>query len=252
VPGKIKPGDPGISATEFNRHVDASDYVLGNLIQGSPSGGAPIARDVSFVTVKNVSGADRRKGEILEFTDLDDGLTDLEAEELMLKGGSPTLANAFAILREPIADAGRSARAQIAGSCVGLVNVTSSSHRYAGPKSGSYVLESRGSGPLRILWKPGGTGEKTCGLAFAPAAAWYFAVLTSTLDVGDSAGAEIINWNGSSWERSGETITVQDFFQNLTESVPACTKILAFDYQGIIVVGPFYCKPADNISGCSS
>jgi hypothetical protein len=83
------------SATEWNRHVDAAEFVLRNLAfeNGTPRRGTP--GDTNFVTVLNSSGADRVQGELLEFTGLATGLTDLAARHLMLNGGSPTLANGF-------------------------------------------------------------------------------------------------------------------------------------------------------------
>jgi hypothetical protein len=161
---KLKRGDaaPDLSITEFNRHVDASDFVHRNLMLGGGGAHRQTAHDTNLITVKNVSGALRRQGEILEFTDIP--LTDLSARQLILNGGSPTLANGFGVLLEPVANNDGTPYCQVAGGCIGLVNVTNASHKFAKVISANYVLQSAESGPVRILYKPGGTGERTCGL----------------------------------------------------------------------------------------
>ena len=157
---KIKAGDNAISAREFNRHVDAADFLQSNFGLGIPGAPKSVGRGANFVAVKNSSGGLRRQGELLEFTGLD--LTDLTSRELMLVGGSPSLANAFGILQAPIASGERSELCQVAGTCVALVNMASASHKFARVTSATYVLQSVALGPVRILFSPGGTGEKTC------------------------------------------------------------------------------------------
>src|SRR6478609_5098316 len=112
------------SATEWNRHVDAAEFVLRNLAfeNGTPRRGTP--GDTNFVSVLNNSGADRLQGEILEFTDIATGLTDLTARHLILKGGSPSLANAFGVLNSPIKSNDLAPDCQITGACIAQVNIT--------------------------------------------------------------------------------------------------------------------------------
>src|SRR6185503_21078849 len=97
---KLKPGDYVTEwpSTEWNRHCDASDAVLGRGLQNRQN--RISTPDTNFVILKNSSGADRRQGEILEFTGLD--LTDLTSRQKILTGGSPTLVNDFAVLNAPI------------------------------------------------------------------------------------------------------------------------------------------------------
>lgn len=160
MPGKVKQGDTNLSAIEWNRHVDAAEFVLRNLAYGNGTPRRGTAGDVAFVSVKNASGADRRQGELLEFTGL--ALTDLASRHLILNGGSPTLANDFGILQSPVANNDFVPDCQIAGACVALVNVLDADDRYARAIVSNYVLQSVAIGPVRILWKPSGTGEKTC------------------------------------------------------------------------------------------
>ena len=65
---KLTAGDSTISASEFNRHVDAANIVLGQQQLGTPATPLRLEYDTNRITVKNDSGADRRRGEILEFT----------------------------------------------------------------------------------------------------------------------------------------------------------------------------------------
>jgi hypothetical protein len=161
VGAKLKAGDRAISAAEWNRHVDAAEFVYRNLISnnGTPRRGAPA--DLNFVNVKNSSGADRRQGDILEFTGIS-GVTDLTARQIILDGGSPTLANGFGVLTSPIKNGDYAPDCQVSGACVAFVNVTDANHKFAKVASATYVLQSEIVGPVRILYKPSGTGEKTC------------------------------------------------------------------------------------------
>jgi len=156
---KIKKGQFP-TAVEFNRHVDASDYVHARFLLGDGRPRQPAARDTSYISVKNASGADRRQGEILEFTGLE--LTDLTHRQAMLTGNSPTLANGFGVLQSPLASGEFAPDCQVTGVSVALVNILDADDRYARPIASTYVLQSAGIGPVRIIWKPSGTGEKTC------------------------------------------------------------------------------------------
>src|SRR5262245_52991455 len=162
--GQLKQGDSEFSATEWNRHVDAANRVLGQQALGTPHNPRlPLAFDTNLLTVKNNSGADRRRGEVLEFSG--SPLTDYSAGELWLGGFIPMLANAFGVLLNPIpAGAFGNRDCQTNGCCLGLVNVTNETHKFARVQAGNCVLQSGTYGPVRILHKPGGLGEKTCGL----------------------------------------------------------------------------------------
>lgn len=157
---KLKPGDSELPAIEWNRHVDASDRVLGGMDErGGISRGF---LDTNVVTVKNSSGADRRRGDILEFTGwpLDDPSIP-DKMQPWITGGSPTLANGICVLAKPI-KSGEYDDAFVAGACFAYVNVLDADDRYARPIAATYVLQSVAIGPVRILYKPTGTGEKTC------------------------------------------------------------------------------------------
>lgn len=151
---------PPPSATEWNRHVDTADLVLGRQALGTGGAVNTGGSNGNFVTVKNDSGADRTQGQILEFTGF--ALTDLTARQVFLLGGSPTLANGFGVLTATIKSGESDPFCQVSGACVAQVNVIDAAHKFAKVSSATYVLQSAVSGPARILYKPSGTGEKTC------------------------------------------------------------------------------------------
>ena len=50
----------------------------------------------------------------------------------------------------------------MSGVCQAWVNVTDADHGFARVADSQFVLESTESGPVQIVWKPTGTGEKDC------------------------------------------------------------------------------------------
>jgi hypothetical protein len=167
MPGpKLEGGDSilKLSAREWNRHVDAAEaYHRAQAIGSSRSGALPSGRDTNIVKVKNSSGANRRKGDILEFTSF--GLADSEVDNaFFFVGGSPVLQNNFVILLRaiPIDDYDD---CLISGVGAAWVNVTDLDHRYARPIASTYVLQSAAIGPVKILFRPS-TGEVACAVNY--------------------------------------------------------------------------------------
>lgn len=157
---KVTPGSPFIpSAGEWNRHVDTADYIdRFRLGTGSPA--IRGSSDTNIVWTKNDSGANRRKGDILEFTGL--AFTNLDDDDRgWMVGGSPSLANGFGVLLKAVPN-GDFAYLQVAGQCFAYVNVNDADDKYARVTSATYVLQSCALGPVRIIYKPSGTGEKKC------------------------------------------------------------------------------------------
>ena len=154
----IKPGDE-ITADFLNRLEHSAGIVQAQEL-GGPTPPLRLQYDSNLVTVKNSSGADRRRGEIVGFT----GASPLtNPAEPWLTGGSPLVGKMFGVLLNPIrSNAFGNRDCQIDGGCFALVTINDTNHTFAYPKSGTYVLESAPVGPVRILYKPSGTGEKTC------------------------------------------------------------------------------------------
>lgn len=163
----IKAGDPieAVSATDLNRAFEAADDYFRRKARGDQKGRPATNYDPNCVKVLNNSGAVRRAGEVLEFTSL--RFTTLADDRpLWFTGSSPTLANGFGVLVRgmPASTEWGVDDCVVAGPCKALVNVTNTAHQFAYCAYGSYVLQSAPLGPVRILFKPSGTGERECGV----------------------------------------------------------------------------------------
>ena len=123
-------------------------------------------RDTNIVQVMNTSGDNRRAGDIVEFTGFATSKATSPAlpdsTEIVLNGGSPTLANGFGVLLSAVKSADGPVDCQISGACVAFVNVADTDHTYAVVTASTFVLQSSIIGPVRIIHKASGTGEKSC------------------------------------------------------------------------------------------
>ncbi|HUU90110.1 MAG TPA: hypothetical protein VM238_02750 [Phycisphaerae bacterium] len=163
---KVKSGDPlEIPARTHNAFIDAA---RDHLARQQNVAGAPVAelRPGGIVPVKNASGADRERFDILGIdapiftpTDNEDGFKN----QVALKGVLPTEADhagRFAILLEPL-KAGAIGLACVQGVCPVKVSVEDEDHPCADVNDGQAgSLKSGVSGAAFILWKESGTGEK--------------------------------------------------------------------------------------------
>jgi hypothetical protein len=150
-------GDTSISARDLNRCLEAAEAYHRSHALGMGRGALAAAANNNLIRVKNSSGADRKAGEVLEFTGLVVDSSSLAAGAIWLNGDKPALRNGCGVLAQPVGS-GAIGACYVAGACLALVNVTSTDHRYAAVKSDQYVLESGTAGEARILWKPSGTG----------------------------------------------------------------------------------------------
>lgn len=157
---KAKANDDRIPFTQWQRHDEASEAYFRTKARGDSAGIRGGRGDSNIIKVKNGSGAARRRGDILEFTGYE--LTDPSSLDDLpmawLTGGSPTLVNGFGVLLRATPD-GELDSCQVAGVCGAYVNVTDADHRYAVVAASTYVLQSAAIGPVKILYKPSGTGE---------------------------------------------------------------------------------------------
>jgi hypothetical protein len=214
APPKLIPGQPiTFPAAEWNRHVDASDAYHRTKALGEGKDSSASAADTNIVNAKNTSGSDRRQGEILEFSGTP--LSSFQDGLIWLNGDSPALANGFGVLLQAAPD-GKFQDSQVSGVCRALVNVTDTAHKYAKPVSGNAILQSATRGPVRILHKPSGTGERDCAVRLEqdvslPAEMVVFE-LTSTLALGGAATAVICELAAGTYSATGDAITVVDFY----------------------------------------
>ena len=193
----VSPGQPlRIPADVWNDVQRATrDYAetqrLGKV--GARSARRPIPS--SLVNLRNDSGADRREGEILQVGDfiLDEVVPSL----LWFAGVTPTHGstafpeNQIAVLRHPTPKDDIEV-AQVDGVCKALVNIRDLGHSWALPHD-SHVLQSSDSGPVKILYRPNGTGEKECVVLLNSGPhtfMWGFVGSTAiTAKVGDTPGS---------------------------------------------------------------
>jgi hypothetical protein len=151
---RLTPGQPlagNLKATEFNRHVDVAEWYHRNKALGDPS--RTFASDIptDIVKVKNVTGGDLVRGNVVEIGTRP--IDALDPEHLWFRGETPDLSRPFGILRVPI-PANKYGECQLAGACIARVSVTSTVHRHARLESGSTTLVSSGAGPVSLLEPP--------------------------------------------------------------------------------------------------
>jgi hypothetical protein len=162
----VSPGSPiKILATEWN----ALRRVAQRELKGQLA--APSATFPNFtswpcleVLVYNATGSTVNAGEILA---IEGGLAEFPAypreaaKNPVVSGATPVgTADAIGILLEPVATLNYG-RAVIAGAAVCTINVVNANHDYAAPSPGSGAkLISVPAGPIRIIAKDSGTGDK--------------------------------------------------------------------------------------------
>jgi hypothetical protein len=168
---RVRAGDAGpLDPDTWNQFIEAAeDYQLRKRL-GVVGAKAPrYIPPADRPKVKNNSGGAVRLGEVLEFTGL--ATTELRQNEMYFLGSTPDLTHVgWGIAREPV-PSGDTGEFQIAGACKALVNVVDAAHQYAKPVSGSKVLESAATGPVTIIAKASGTGEKEAAVWISPAPA---------------------------------------------------------------------------------
>lgn len=162
--GKTSPGSPfrPPPAVIWNNMVDAGRaFAQSRFDSGPPARTRP--RQTDLIKLKNSSGADRARGEILKIEGTI--LTEQDAEEIWLDGVEPTTECRFGILKEPSVS-GEINQAQVSGVCLAMVNIIDVDHTFASAEDEEYVLQSGESGSVEILYAPDGTGEKECVVRF--------------------------------------------------------------------------------------
>lgn len=147
------------SAADENAKIDAAaDYIRR---MGGTGGTPPSSRRPPPFVVKNMTAADRRKGEVMQVGD--NLLETLDDEYFWFEGavpGSPPKTIGILIEESP-EDA--LTELVVFGRAFALVDVTSDLHTFARPVADSHILVSSFAGPVQLFWKPSGeTGEQEC------------------------------------------------------------------------------------------
>ena len=161
---KVKSGDPlTIPSETFNTFVDAARDFRERQ-QSSIASRQPERERNGIVLLKNASGSDRNRFDILGIDspviEPAENLNEFQ-NRVALNGSIPSVtshAGKFAILQEPVKADGI-ARAMLVGVTPVRVNVTDTSHAFADLTGGNASqLASSASSGVRILWKESGTG----------------------------------------------------------------------------------------------
>jgi hypothetical protein len=226
---KVKSGDPlVIPAPTFNSFIDAA---RGHKAREQASGQAerPGFRQSGIVLVKNASGADRQRFDVLGIdtpvitpTDNEDAFKN----KVVLSGSTPTESDhlgRFVILLVPLAD-GKVGMACASGVCAVHVDVQHEDHHFADVKDGEAgSIESRESGAATILWKESGTGLKWAVVHVSGAAP---PALFPVLVAKDGGGA------GDASTDCSFTYTVKDLagFELETALSPECGRLPKTEY----------------------
>jgi hypothetical protein len=172
--GRIEPRQKlstAISARAWNRAQDAADIVLGDRTRFGADGQSPIERASNIVLVRNDSGGDvpwlgvlglgapiiSPSGGTLGGTDVASELAREFVRRPVLSGGMPI--GTFAVAMEPI-PSGAIGRAAVGGVFACRVDIVADWHGFASARGGDRTqLQSTDCGPLKLLWKEGGTGQ---------------------------------------------------------------------------------------------
>lgn len=156
------------AAADQNAIAEATEYYHRHqkLGSGGSSRRNPISTDCALVY--NNSGSNRSRGDLLVISGIQ--TTSVPYDELWLTATTPSgTTGTFCVLREPIPST-KVGTGQISGICMARVNITDTSHGRATPAASTNNLVSSANGPVRIIYKPSGTGIKECAVLLGD---WY-------------------------------------------------------------------------------
>lgn len=164
---KVQPGEPlVIPADTYNTFIDVAQDYQNRQLNRQQHTTLSNSRDGDMILIKNNSGADRARFEVLGINAplvLPTDNLDQFVNQPALSGVTPTSANhwgRFVILAEPIRN-GALGRAWVSGVCPAKVDIVDEEHWHADITSYSCAhLTSDIDGPAQILWKESGTGVK--------------------------------------------------------------------------------------------
>mgnify|MGYP005852583313 CR=1 FL=1 len=162
---KVQAGQPlRIPAAAYNAFVDAArDFH--DRQRRTEGQGKPLFRQSGIILVKNATGEDRNRFDVLgldgNVIGPDDSLDQFKNRVAMV-GVVPTAyhTGAFAVLLEPIRD-GEMGQAYVDGLCPAKVQVADAGHWFADVNIGTCsTLRAGPTGSATIIWKESGTGTK--------------------------------------------------------------------------------------------
>jgi hypothetical protein len=169
----------------------AEEYRLQRRL-GNQAGRRNVPLPPDLVKIKNETSTALRAGEIVGL----DGspISPLVRGFPWFTGKVPTDAKPLAVMLEDVPnDSNAFGLAQISGVCPALVNLNEATDRWAHMLDGQDVLKGDYFwGDVRILWSPGGTGEKLCWVSFEKSPdSWLGKLETQPIDKGQTATVKV-------------------------------------------------------------
>lgn len=196
---KAQSGEPlRIPAATFNAFIDAArDFQMRR--QSQTAEAVQSFRQAGIVLVKNDSGADRERFDVLgidgPLIGPDDNLDEFQ-NRVVLQAKTPRHTDhlgRFVVLLEPVRE-GQIGLAYLDGVCPARLDVQDEDHAFADIQDDdASALVSRDDGAASILWKEAGLGDKWAvvqlGRRTTP---WYWGELTENLKHGESAEVTLL------------------------------------------------------------
>lgn len=216
---KLTPGTPVTagpirSAGFQNTLVDIVDWWRQNMLgTARPRFSSPIPTDV--IKIKNVSGADRSAGQVLEITT--HLLTTIDRRNLWFNADtvSHPVGRSYCILPRPI-PAGEIDDAHVSGVCVAKVNIIATTDRYGFIELSSSVLKSGKAGQFKLLGPVTATGEQSVAVCFADdGRPVRFCKPVSNIAKGSSGDVTLYEYDGST-ETAGQTVSAKALMAAVT------------------------------------
>lgn len=242
--GKVSAGQTltNMPAEVWNGMVAAGNSFRNSILSdgGRPS---PRARKTDIIKVKNDSGANRAKGEVLgDFSSL---VTTVTAENIRLTADAPAAGKSFGVLLEHVAD-GSIGELQLSGVCLATVTISDTAHEFADIDPGNYKLISATIGPVQIVFAPAGTGDIECvvRLGSMSAAKPVYHALTKTGGIParssttmGSATCDLLSCSsGGVLSDSGTDVTIYNDIASIVGAVAGTYIKFAFNDAGLRIV----------------
>jgi hypothetical protein len=162
---KLRPGQPlnAITSRDWNRFVDVADWYERFKRLGDGASPAMNVYGQTAFLVRNNTAGNVDAGAVVEISGTD--ITDMRRDQMMFNGIVRGGVDPFCgVYLEAVQD-GQFGRCVVSGAVIASVNIVDSDNTHARVEIGSTLLKGDFGGWCRILYKPGGTGVKTCVVA---------------------------------------------------------------------------------------
>ncbi|WP_254512849.1 hypothetical protein [Anatilimnocola floriformis] len=264
---KMNPGDSPqkgpFNSRAWNRVVESADDYHDRRAQGVAQKHLPLSRpSQTVIQLRNSCGANLRRGEVLE---IDDYILDpLDNASLWFNGVTPNMKRSgWAIALEPIPYAPARPRigaAVMNGTCVGIVEITNSAHRFArrDAERRTFVSAERGAVKILHVGRSVSGGNECAVHILDDTPNWFLGIVRedytqSTPSSGSSSSTAKIkidvytrDLDGRKWRKlPGVVIEAEDWFLNKGEKLEKKTKVRVDWYINCWAVTGMYCSPSD-------